>query len=88
MSEPIDSYFGPLTKEQKRYIELKQATDSMCQVYKELRRGDKIPYCIPRYEGDTVAVLTVEQQYYMFLECLEGKHNEFLKHIIDTYPKN
>ncbi len=68
-----------LTKEQKEYIKLKFAMDRMHIAYKE---SDK-PSCMRATLGSYDPEYYAENQFYLFIEMLEGKHNDFLQYIID-----
>ena len=73
-----------LTEEQKQYFDLKRASDNMIAHYTALRRAEKIPKCIPYPKEDHYIKFAHEKTFYLFMECLEGKHNDFLQTIIDT----
>ena len=69
-----------LTKEQKEYVVLKSMDERMYSKYKQAQLV--IPPCIlPSIESGSISV--IEDRFYLFLEMLEGKHNDFLQHIID-----
>lgn len=68
-----------LTREQKEYIKLKQSMESMFQDVMS------IELCTPppRRIKNKPMNYTVETHFYLYLEILEGKHNDFLQQIID-----
>lgn len=63
----------PLTKEQQEYLAMKQAERLMIEKLRE----SNLP-CHPRPEYMGTCTSVVEQYFYLCLEILEGKHEDFL----------
>lgn len=70
-------------EDQKKYIQLIEAKNSIDNVYQKLRAEDKIPACIPRAIDNHAEHFMHEDYAYLLFEILQGKHNEFLKRIIN-----
>ena len=73
-----------LTKEQKEYSILKQSNDRMWQV---LQDSDGANVCLPDAITHRRSSSVVETKFYLFIEIMDGKHNDILQRIIDNTPK-
>jgi len=63
----------PLTKEQQEYLAMKQAERLMIE---KLKESDLPCHPRPEYMGTHTSI--IEQYFYLCLEILDGKHNDFL----------
>jgi len=81
--EPTKSDMEPLTKEQIEYVKLKVAFEKMHDVYRDLRKNEFLFCGIPKPIKNHNPSFSHEISFYLFMECLEGKHNKFLQQIID-----
>jgi hypothetical protein len=76
-----------LTKDQVEYTNLVRVTSLMSEKLREFSLNDYVTPCRPKQTIHPKWNYAFEDQFYLFLECMEGKHNDFLQKIIDNTPK-